>query len=93
MATKPATKNENGAKRGRKPAPEGETPALAFVRLAQSRTSNILDAIDSLGNLASGNYIYTEEQTAKICKALHEKVIQLEGAFKSGGKGSSFSLT
>jgi hypothetical protein len=46
-----------------------------FVRLANKRVSNALRAIQLIGNLSNkSNYDYTNEDVAKILKALSDEV-------------------
>lgn len=51
---------------------DGETKAEKFARLASSRTTRAIQAIDSLGKLSSSAYEYTPEQIDKIFGALAE---------------------
>lgn len=53
-----------------------------FVRLAEGRTQNALDAIRKLGNLSNRRaYDYTEADIRKIAKALRDAVSDLEKRF------------
>lgn len=81
------------AKRGRKPTPENESKAEAFIRLGVPRTSNILDAIDSLANLSGSGYEYTPAQIEKIFAAIDNSLAAARKRFsgESVGKGG-FSL-
>ncbi|MDX3806343.1 MAG: hypothetical protein QHC89_08045 [Bosea sp. (in: a-proteobacteria)] len=53
-----------------------------FVRLAEGRTQNALDAIRKLGNLSNKRaYDYTDADIRKIAKALRDAVSDLEKRF------------
>jgi hypothetical protein len=67
------TKNQTAAPK--------ETKAQAFVRLANPRVSKALSAIEIIGNLASPNYEYTEDQAKKIVDALTSEVATLAAKF------------
>ena len=63
-----------------------------FRSVAGRRTGEALESIDSLiGCTNKSNYAWTDDQAAKIVKALREKIGDLESAFK-GGKASGFTL-
>lgn len=70
MAKKSAT-----AKAPRKSkAPEGETKAQKFARLANARVSKALKTVSLIGNLSGSGYEYSDDQIAKINKALRETI-------------------
>ncbi|MGQ7794453.1 hypothetical protein ACUN0C_18765 [Faunimonas sp. B44] len=53
-----------------------------FVRLAEKRLANVLEAIRVLGNLSNrGNYTYTDEQVAEIFGTIRSSVAEAEGLF------------
>ncbi len=54
-------------------------PAAQFVKLAETRTTRVLDTIDSLGKLASKkNYVFTKEQVDKMFNAIQERVEEIK---------------
>ncbi|WP_449411636.1 hypothetical protein [Methylobacterium komagatae] len=65
-----------------------------FVRLAEGRTQDALDAIRKLGNLSNSRaYEFTEADVRKITKALKEAVADLERRFGPSSEPSdSFKL-
>ena len=67
-----------------------------FVKLASLRVSKALAAIQLIGNLSNrSNYDYTDEDVAKILKALTEEVTACKRKFESArrkGNKSSFVL-
>ena len=81
MATDPVKKKKRVST-----VPAGETPAQAFVRLAQMRYASAVDAIDRLGKLATSQYVYTPEQTKKIIDALSTRVQGLSAMFEGKGR-------
>lgn len=55
--------------------PAEATKAEKFVEIANRRTAKVIDAIDTLGNLANPtNYDYTPEQWNKIFEAVIDKL-------------------
>ena len=70
-----------------------ETKRDKFVRLAENRMENVLKGISLLGNLANtNNYEYTDEDAAKIIKALKSAVNDLERTYSSSQKKTKFKL-
>jgi hypothetical protein len=70
--------------------PSKETNAEKFVELANRRVPKALKALELVGNLANtSNYSYTDEQTAKISKALKDKVSEVCAKFSSQRGASS----
>lgn len=67
----PATTNKKG---GRRAAPENETKAERFVRLAQQRATKALKAIQQIANLGGAAYESTPEQREKLIGALSAAV-------------------
>lgn len=63
---KPSKNNAPPRKVGRPPAPENETGADRFKRLASSRTNNALRSINALGTLNGKGYESHPEQIALI---------------------------
>ena len=58
-----------------------------FVRLAESRTNNILKALDLLGNLSNrSNYSYSEEDVQKIFSALNRKMKEVRHKFDDASR-------
>ena len=76
--------------------PMRETDREKFVRLAQKRVSNALKMIQLVGNLANrSNYDYTDEDVAKILRALQEGVGACRKRFELAAKareGTQFTL-
>lgn len=54
-----------------------------FKEMADKRTAKAMQYIRMLGNLASPNYVYTQEQAAKIVDALQQEVDAVFEAFKA----------
>ena len=65
-----------------------------FVRLAEKRTTEALNAIRKIGNLSNRRiYDYQDEDIKKICKALRDSISEVEGKFQSAtDKSSHFKL-
>lgn len=65
-----------------------------FVKLAPKFVNRALAALAKVGTLTKrGSYTYTDEQAAKIVKALRERVDGIEKSFGAGGGASDgFSL-
>lgn len=63
------------------PVEPKETRAQTFVRLANARVGRALGALSVIGNLASPNYEYTDEQAAKIVAVLQSEVDALKAKF------------
>lgn len=62
-----------------------------FVRLAESRTNNILKALDLLGNLSNrSNYTYSDEDVQKIFSALNRKMKEVRYKFDDATKKQKF---
>ena len=61
-----------------------------FVRLAESRTNNILKSLDLLGNLSNrSNYSYDDEDVQKIFSALSRKLKDVRKKFDEQSKNKS----
>lgn len=64
-------------------APETETKADAFKRLANYRVQKAIDRLDLIGNLSNrSSYEYTEDQVDRIVVALDEALTRLHNRFK-----------
>lgn len=65
-----------------------------FVRLAEGRTENALNAIRKIGNLSNKRaYEYDDADVRKMIKALREAVGDVERRLlSSGGQQDSFKL-
>ena len=60
-----------------------ESKEAAFIKLAEKRTNKALRGLDSIANLSNKYYYdYSEEQVAKIFRALKERLSEAEEAFK-----------
>lgn len=66
-----------------------EEKAAKFVELGNARTAKALEAIEVIGNLATPNYVYTQEQADKIVAALTAEVATLSGRFSKTGATTS----
>lgn len=73
-----------------------EEDRAKFVRLASARVSRALRDIQLIGNLANrSNYDYTEDDVAKIFKALSDEVAACKRRFelsKQKGRTTKFTL-
>lgn len=73
-----------------------EEDRTKFVRLANKRVGKALKAIQLVGNLSNkSNYDYTDEDVAKIFKALQDEINAGRKRFELASKarsGSEFSL-
>lgn len=71
-----------------------ETSRQKFVRLANSRTTKALDAIDLIGGLSNKSiYAYSEVDLTRIEAALHGAVDETINTLRTGEKASAaFSL-
>ena len=83
MATQTAAQKTVAAK-----AVAEKAKAAKFVELAQKRATKAINSIRSIGKLASGNYIYTDAQSAKICEALKVEVQELHTRFNRTAKAA-----
>lgn len=55
-----------------------------FIELAQKRATKAINAIRSLAKLANrGNYVYTDDQVAKLSEVLRQEVIDMNAAFST----------
>ena len=67
-----------------------------FIRLANKRVSNAMRAIQLVGNLSNrSNYDYTDEDVAKIFKALQDELSVCKRRFelaRSSRSNAQFSL-
>jgi hypothetical protein len=69
-----------------------ETPREKFIRLATSRTNEVLRKLRILGNCANKNfYEYTEEDVKKIFSAIEEELRTVKSKFKNSHQ-SEFRL-
>lgn len=60
-----------------------------FVNLAEKRTSNALQAIRIIGNLANkSNYEYSDADIRRITKTLEQEVKDLRTRFETSGTKS-----
>lgn len=64
-----------------------------FVELAEKRVSKGLKDLKLIGNLANkSNYSYTEQDVAKIYRALKSALDEMKGRFDSKGSGEDESF-
>lgn len=76
--------------RGKPKAPEGETKAGKFKRIAGGRMANALKAIGSLENTASkASYEYSDSDVEKMLSALREATDRVEKVFKGEEKADT----
>jgi hypothetical protein len=82
------------AGKGRAKAPENETNAERFTRIAKVRMNNILNAIASLNNLAGASYEYTEPMLAAMDKAIADQSAKTFAYLRNpkGGSGVGFDF-
>ena len=58
-----------------------------FIKLAEIRVNNLINAIRLVKNLSNkNNYSYDPDQVNRILKVIKDDVRELEQEFKSGGK-------
>lgn len=69
----------------REEALKNETKDMRFLRLARPRMNKALSNIRQLGNLSSSQYIYSEDQIAKMRKALSDQIAETFARFEKGG--------
>ena len=67
----------------------GETKNEKFRRLALSRMTKALTALDTIMNLSSNQYESTPEEQTKIVNVLRLKVLDIENSFKVQEKQES----
>jgi len=75
--------------------PRKESKEEKFKRLAEPRVNNALDKIRLIGNLASSQYSFTNEQVEKIIESLSTATAELEDKFQKvmdRKSGKSFKL-
>jgi len=66
----------------RRPAPEGETKAEKFQRLATLRANQILEDLRKLGNLSNKNhYQYSEDEIRHIFTTIEGAVADAKSRF------------
>ena len=62
-------------------------PREKFIELAEKRVDRAIRDIRLIGNLSNrSNYSFTEQQVAKICKALRDEIKDCEQRFKREGQ-------
>ncbi len=74
---------------------ENEDKHERFVRLAEARTSKVLETIDLIGNLSNKSvYSYGDEEVEKIFSAIRKCCDENEAKFKTSRekKENKFSL-
>ena len=68
-------------------------PKEKFKELAEKRVVRVIKDIRLIGNLANrSNYSYTNDQVAKIIKALEDEVTHLKKKFNSSSKGDDIEF-
>lgn len=64
-----------------------ETPEQRFTRVAEARTSAVLDKLRLLGNCSNRQiYSYSEEDVAKIFSAINKRVKETKPKFHFSNK-------
>lgn len=63
-----------------------ESKAERFVRLAEPRVSRACKAISLIGNFATGDYEYTEQQVDAMFAAMQEELDAQRAKFKKGSE-------
>lgn len=66
-----------------------ESKAERFVRLAEPRVSRACKAISLIGNFATGDYEYTEQQVDAMFAAMQEALVTARAKYRKG-KESNF---
>jgi len=61
-----------------------ESKAERFVRLAEPRVSRACKAISLIGNFATGDYEYTEQQVDAMFGAMQEALNTAKAKFRKG---------
>lgn len=61
---------------------EKVSKAVRSVRLAEKRMAAALEKIRLIGNLASSNYEFTDEQKQKMIDDLSNAIAEIEGSFE-----------
>lgn len=70
-----------------------ETKKDKFRRLAELRTSNIIETLASLAKLANKkNYDYSDQEVKQIFYAIEEELKLTKQAFKASGSNKTFKL-
>jgi hypothetical protein len=70
-----------------------ETRQEEFTRLAEARTTAVLQKIELLGNLSSSNYEYDARQAQMIVNAILSSVADLKRKFEKAKKADKASFT
>ena len=69
-----------------------ESKRERFIRIAEQRTQDVLDKLDSLAKTANpAVYEWEDDQVEKIITAIEEKVLAVKKSFDN--RGRKFSLT
>ena len=72
---------------------QNESKREKFVRLAESRTQKVVDAIENIKSLSDPrNYDFDDKDIVKIIRALKEAVSIVENSFKAREK-KTFTLS
>lgn len=69
-----------------------ETKQQKFVRIAEPRVTRACKAVSLLGNLASSNYEYTEEQVDAMFGAVQQELDRARAAFSQKDKPKKFTF-
>lgn len=73
---------------------ENENRHEKFTRLAEARTSKVLETIDLIGNLSNkSSYSYTEDEVEQIFNAIRKACDENEAKFKTGRSKKSKKFT
>lgn len=64
-----------------------------FIRIAELRTSKIIESLISLSKLSNkNNYDYTERELRQIFRAIDQQLNSTKSAFKQQDKNKTFKL-
>ena len=69
-----------------------ETPRDKFVRVAETRTNNVIKEIRKLGNLSNDYYEYTQEDVDLIFSSIMEEIELVKQNFPFYAKKNKFTL-
>ena len=87
------TKSNKPKKEERKDLNKTESKVVKFKRVVTPRVNKALKAISLVGNCATKDYAYSQEDASKIVNAMHDAVQSVSKRFSTGViADNSFSL-